>query len=134
MMTAPTPTIGWPGILPRRPDRVDGNHDFFLGLEAQRMHDAALAANQTVFDPELVVAGARQHVAAPGIVLAAAPLRVHRAGLDARDHPHVALRRSRERSRDLLPHGLPAANHDGPEIICRVVVIERCQDCRCPRR
>ena len=115
------------GILPRRPGRVDGNHDFFLGLEAQGMQDAALAANQTVLDPELVIAGACQHVAALGILLAAAPLRVHRAGLDTRDHPHVALRRSRKRSRDLLPHGLPAASHDGPEIICRVVVIERSQ-------
>jgi secondary thiamine-phosphate synthase enzyme len=37
------------------------------------------------------------------------------------------LRRSRERSRDLLPHGLSPASHDGSYIVARVVVIKRSQ-------
>src|SRR5687768_4676484 len=81
------------GVLTRRPCSVY-RYDVFFGLEAQRMQHAALASDEPVLNPEFVITGAGRDLAVIWILLAAAPLGVHRASLDARDHAHVTLRRS----------------------------------------
>ena len=122
------------GILPRRPRRIDGN-DFLLGLKAQRMQHAALAADQAVLDPELVVAGARS---------APRRFRTFRA---ARAIPRASrrFRRARSSARCAAPtargrHAIsrrtasrPRAT-SAPDIARRVLVIERRETRRGRRR
>ncbi len=91
------------------------------------MTHAALAADEPVLDPELVIAGARHDVVALRILLAAAPFGVHRSGFDARDHPYAALRRTRESVGDFLAHGLASLHDPGADVIGGVLVIQRGQ-------
>ena len=86
------------------------------------MQDAALAANQAILDPELVVAGAGGAFTV-GTLLAAPPLGVHRAGLDARDHPHVPLRRARKGGRPFPAHRVTSARNRVARVIGRIGVI-----------
>ena len=124
-MTAPTPTIGWPGYC--RDGRVGvDRHDFFLGLEAQRMQHAALAADEPVLDPELVVAGARGNVAVLGFCS-----RPRHSACIAPVSTRAIIRtwrcaeRADERG-DLLPHRVASrARSTAPESLRRILVIER---------
>ena len=83
--------------------------DFILGLKAQRMQDAALTPDQSVFDPELIVAGAGRDFAVsrscswPRHSACIAPVSTRAI---IRTCP---LRRARKRSRQILPHGVAPA-------------------------
>src|SRR5687768_16051692 len=94
-------------------------------MEAERMKHAALPSDEAVLDPELVIPCARRNLAVIWIVLAPAPLGMHRTGLDARNHAHVALRRSRKDGGDLLTHRIAALRDCRARVVARVLVIQR---------
>jgi hypothetical protein len=62
-----------------------------------------------------------------GVLLAPAPLGVHRSGLDAGDHPDVAFRRPCEGAGDLPAHRLASLCDHLTGIVRRILVIQRGQ-------
>src|SRR5205085_8205955 len=96
-------------------------------LKAEWVTHAALCPDESVFDPEIIVAGAAGGIAVVGIALVAPPFCVHGSGLYPRNRPDSPLRRSCDERRQVSAHRVPACRHVAPGIGGRIVVVERHQ-------